>query len=38
VGIDGRYGVALDDDEVEAFGSIGALAERLLGDPGYTGR
>jgi acyl carrier protein len=38
VGIDGRYGVALDDDEVEAFGSIGVLAERLLSDPGYDDR
>lgn len=38
VGIDGRYGVALDDDEVEVFGSVGTLAERLLSDPGYTGR
>ena len=35
VGVDGRYGVAIDDDEVEAFGSIGALAERILNDPDY---
>lgn len=35
VGIDGQYGVALEDDEVEAFGSVGALAERLLSDPMY---
>jgi acyl carrier protein len=38
VGIESRYGVALDDDEVEVFGSVGRLAERLLSDPSYASR
>lgn len=38
VGIDGRYGVALNDDEVESFGSVGALTERIINDPSYVPR
>jgi acyl carrier protein len=37
VGIEARYGVALTDDDTAAFGSIGRLAQRLSGDPDFTG-